>query len=279
MAIYAGTTYTGAMGRTWDPGADAPLVGVVEGSVDADRIVAAIEAAAEERGATPRTVVGPADRAVDRSPAFVVAAGEPALLAAAKADLDGPVLPVAADPGIRSVAPDEVEAAIGSALDGDGGIVDRTVLGVRLNGDRCARAVRELSLITAEPARISEFGVTGADPVLGPDVERTVASVRADGIVVATPAGSHGYAATADGPLLDPGTGLAIVPIAPFVTDHEDWVVEATALDLSVRRDEVPVRLRVDGGPIATVEHADDVTVIPDGTLRTLVVPESEPPF
>ncbi|WP_394351524.1 hypothetical protein [Halobacterium bonnevillei] len=57
-------------------------------------------------------------------------------------------------------------------------------------------------MVTAEPARISEYAVeTGTE---------RVDEVRADGVVAATPAGSHGYARDADGPLLSRGRGLAV---------------------------------------------------------------------
>ena len=100
-----------------------------------------------------------------------------------------------------------------------------------------ATAVYDCTLVTSEPARISEYAVNGDG--------RPPTTFRADGVVVTTPLGSDGYARAAGGPRLAPGTGLAVVPIAPFATKAETWVCRPP-LTLSVERD-------------------DDVTVFADG--------------
>jgi len=103
-------------------------------------------------------------------------------------------------------------------------------------GSEQATAVCDCALLTTEPARISEYGVRSA----GCDL----AAFRSDGVVVATPLGSGGYTRAAGGPRLVPETGLAVVPIAPFATKAENWIVNP------------PVTV--------TVERDDDVTVYAD---------------
>nr|WP_303650192.1 hypothetical protein [Halalkalicoccus sp. NIPERK01] len=121
----------------------------------------------------------------------------------------------------------------------------------------------DVTLVTTEPARISEYAVDHAD-------ER-VAAFRADGVVVATPAGSHGYAAAAGGPTLAPtAEALCVVPIAPFHTQATRWVLDTSALGLSVLRDEGEVSLLVDDTEYGVVDPDQRVRLAVDGHVRTL---------
>jgi NAD+ kinase len=98
--------------------------------------------------------------------------------------------------------------------------------------------------MTSAPAKISEYAVHL-------DGER-VEQVRADGIVVATPVGSDGYARSAGGPVVGAGAGLSIVPVAPFATLSSPWVL-SPPLTLTVERDEGDVSLFLDGDYVADV--------------------------
>lgn len=240
--------------------------GLRVGIVGDDDAAAAIEAA----GGDP--IAGEAADVIGADPDAVVAVGETAIRALAHAGADAPVLPVAADPGLRSVPTDALDAAAEALVDGAYEVASHPVLSVRVNGERAGRALRDASLIAAGPARISEFAVESA-------AEGAVATVRADGVVVATPAGSQGYAAAGSGPLLAPGTGLAVVPIAPFVTDPDRWVLPADRIDLRIRRDDTPVAVEADGVERATVGADDVVTLVPDGSFPVAVTPESGPTF
>ena len=170
----------------------------------------------------------------------VVAVGDDAIR---DATLDRPtrgtgILPVRDGPHAvdRPAAPD----AVRRLLDGGGERVTHPVLSIAVDGDSIGRAVFDVGFVTTEPARISEYAVELPD-------DRTE-TVRADGVVVATPLGSTGYASAAGGPRLEPGSGLSIVPIAPFTTRSDTWVV-ADGLGVSVERDAEPVSLVVDGSP------------------------------
>jgi len=103
-------------------------------------------------------------------------------------------------------------------------------------------AAFDTTVITSEPARISEYAVSVAG--------RPHATFRADGVVVASPLGSHGYSRAAGGPQLDFGSGLAVVPIAPFATIADSWVVEPP-VSVSVER-ETAVSVFADTEGIAT---------------------------
>ena len=208
---------------------------------------AAIRSAATAAGA----------RLVERSAAdAIVALGDDALRDAMRAVATGdarsvPVLPVGT--GRHAVAPDVVAdridavvagtAASGAPSDGFSRVA-HPVLTVDEAGDR-RFAAADVAFVTGEPARISEYGIAFADG--------ESASVRADGAVIATPLGSDGYASAAGGPLVSPGGGLAVVPVAPFTTRPDTWVATG-GVRVTVKREEEPVAMVVDGTPRGTVE-------------------------
>jgi len=210
-------------------------------------------------------------RAAERADAdAIVAVGDDALREVLVEAPDAPVIPV----GPRRLAVDaerRVRTLLDAAIDGDdrGGDrpadgVQRTthpILGVDAGSGESRRAALDVALVTAEPARISEFAI---DFVGGSD-----AAFRADGVVVATPLGSDGYANAAGGPVVEPGGGLSVAPIAPFSTRTDAWVA-AEGLSISVEREAESVALVVDGRereavtphrPVV-IEPVDSVTLV-----------------
>lgn len=238
-------------------------VGVV--GDDAGSVGAAVEAA----GGDPRS--GPAASVVPGSD-YVVAVGEAALLAVVRATPNGPVLPVGAGRGVRSVPRDRVSAAVESLLAGEYHCDRHPMYDVTVGDRTGTRVLLDCLLVTAEPAQISEFAVrTGGE---------TVARFRADGVVVASPAGSAGYARRAGGPVLPPETDAAVVvPVAPFATDTDHWVVPATDLRVSVERDVAPVDLVADDRVVGSVSPAEPVRLAPDETVAVAVVAASASPY
>ena len=239
-------------------------MGVVGGD---ESVVDAVAAA----GGDP--TAGDATGVLDAEQRVVVAVGEPALVDLVAAGVDAPVLPVSVADGVRSVPASAVEPAVASVLSGEFGTETRPLLSVADGADEeRARALFDLALVTAEPARISEFTVLDGD-------ER-VATFRADGVVVATPAGSTGYARAAEGPVVAPGTGVAaVVPISPFVTDADHWVLPDEAVGLLVERDETPVRLVADGRDAGTAAPGRRLSVSTRGALTIAVVDASASVF
>lgn len=95
-------------------------------------------------------------------------------------------------------------------------------------------------------------------------------------MAVTTPAGSRGYAHAAGGPIVTPGSDvLTAVPISPFATDPDHWVVPLAELSLTVERDDADVELLVDGRVVETVEPGATVELARAGTLP--VVSPSDP--
>jgi NAD+ kinase len=248
----------------------------VRGAADAGTETADVEAAVRAAGATV-VAGGPGDHggdgADDDAPNLVVAVGERAVLDLATAPPAAPVLPVggpvdadAATAGPLWIPRERTERAVAAAVAGDGRPTSHPVFGVGVDGRRVGRAVTDVSLFAAEPARISAFAVGTAGGRLG--------RVRADGLVVATPLGSPGYARAAGGPVLGPGAGAVVAPVAPFATAPDVWVLSVPpALSLSVERDEGPVELVLDGELRRRVGPDDRVTVRRAADLSVLWLP------
>lgn len=172
-----------------------------------------------------------------------------------------PVLAVDAGVGRHGISADRVEESLGALAASSESLDDRTVphpvVSVTVGAFR-ARAMFDVTLVTSEPAHISEYAVT--------DATGEFASFRADGVVVATPAGSAGYGHAAGGPVLTTGAGFAVVPISPYTTRPCTWVVDPS-VTLSVLRDETPVSLVVDGRDHRQVGVDDPVEL---GVARTV---------
>ena len=227
---------------------EGPAVGVPD--VDGSRPPAeAIVSAVESSGC--RALVDAPEHLAEADVGVIVAPGDAVLERLASAEPDAPVLPIALDPGIQSVGADDLDAALEAVCrnvtDGTLALARHPLVDVQVDGTTVGRALRDVTVLTAEPARISEFAVEC-------DATGQVDEIRADGVVVATPAGSHGYAAAADGPVLAPGTGIAVVPIAPFRTERTRWIVPPDGLSITVRRDETPVTVEADGRAIREID-------------------------
>lgn len=229
-----------------------------------------IRDAAESDGAT--VVRDSASDVLDADPEAVVAVGESALLRAVRAGVSVPVLPVGAGPGYGGVPDDEesvVTTTVESLVAGAYETESRTLLSVSVGDEQVGQALSDVMLVTTEPARISEYAIRSRD--------EEVAQFRADGVVVSTPTGSHGYGRSAGGPLLEPEAGVVgVVPVAPFAVNVDHWVLSADQpVTVTVERDEGEVSLLVDDRIVRPVPLHTPVEVVEDGSLRIARVDES----
>lgn len=108
---------------------------------------------------------------------------------------------------------DEVEL-VTDALAGDIVFDRRSTIDVAIAQEdgRIVRtsAINEVAYTRGKSGRVVEFAY-GANGV-------TIARMKADGIVAATPTGSTGYALSAGGPIVSPDyKGMVVVPVAPHV--------------------------------------------------------------
>ncbi len=110
------------------------------------------------------------------------------------------------------------KSGIERILKGDYNIEERARLKVFLEGRRVEDASNELTIQTANVAKIIEFSILIN--------EELIDRLRADGIIIATPTGATGYALSVGGPIVDPGVDVAIIaPIAPFKLASRPWIV------------------------------------------------------
>ena len=197
---------------------------------------AVVDAVAERDGVSVTRVDGTA-RGVDDDPDVVFAVGESALLTLASSPIDRPIVPVETETGRYDLASEDVATAVDAAVRGRYEIVPHPIVDVRVGGEPAGSALADVTLMTSAPARISEYGIESPDG--------WTESVRSDGVVVATPLGSAGYARAVGGPLLAPETGLVTVPVSPYAMHTDNWVVRSP-VRLTVERDEAEVLLRLD---------------------------------
>jgi NAD+ kinase len=96
--------------------------------------------------------------------------------------------------------------------------IERMRVDVFLNGELLDTATNEIAIMSAKPAKIIQFEVYVGDCLLD--------SMRADGVVFATPTGSTAYAMSAGGPIISPRVNaIVVVPVAPFKLSSRPWVI------------------------------------------------------
>lgn len=238
------------------------LVGVVGDASDDISDPTDISASVDGVGAHP--VEGDVETVLEESPDLIVTAGEQSLFAVARECPTAPVLPIDAGRGFPSVTRDDVGRTITHAVD-DGETLSYPVVRIEHDGAFIARAVTDVTLLSAQVAQISEYRLTDGDT--------EVARFRADGVVVATPAGSRGYARRVGSPIVSLESGVGVVaPIAPFATNADHWVLPLENVRLTVERDETEVSLLADDREVATVSAGEPVRVAPDGSVDIATV-------
>lgn len=205
---------------------------------------------------------------------LVVALGEHALCSLASEAPSVPVLPVDVGGQIPAVDRADVEPALTAFAAGETTTVDQPLLSVVVDGSPPRYALMDAMAVTAEPAKISEFAVATERDGDRREVDR----VRADGVVVATPAGTPGYASSAGGPLLDPAlSAVAVVPVGPFRVEHTHWVVELPAT-VTVAREESPVSVLIDDEEVGSIPAHEALRLTWGPTLSLVATERSRRP-
>jgi NAD+ kinase len=224
-------------------------------------------------GVTPAVTPTDADVAVAVGEAGLTAAAE-AIVGKPGASDDGyptaderrPIVPVGV-PGVPGPDRDTLGTAIEAVVSGRWPTVAHPVLGVEMpDGGRPEIAALDATLVTGTPAAISAYEIVA---------NGATRQLRADGVVIATPAGSTGYARAAGGPRLSPGTdSVAVVPIAPFAMDADRLVTPLGSVAVTVSG-ALGAELQIDGNPVADVATGETVRVGRAGTLQVARPPEA----
>ena len=143
----------------------------------------------------------------------------------------------------------EAPAAVGEWLEGRTHLETRATLSVELDGERHL-AVNEAALLKDPAANVIQLEVSLAGTEVG--------MFHADGVVIATPTGSTAYAASAGGPILDPGLhAMVVVPLNPHTLASRALVLPPEG-PLLVQVDEA-TRLLIDG--TANIDVASHSTI------------------
>lgn len=184
--------------------------------------------------------------------------------------LDVPVLVVDEPAPFGPVPHDAVAGAVEAIRTDTHTTRAHTPLSVRLP-DREALAIADAMVMTQEPATISEYAIRRDGTAVG--------EYRADGLVAATPSASSEYARAAGGPIVDTGIrGIVLVPIAPYRTDPDHWVLQGS-IDIEVLRDTGVVHAFLDGDDYGPVPQGEQVRITPGSAYRTVRVPQSYTPL
>lgn len=202
---------------------------------------------------------------VTANPSIVVGIGEPAIIDLVHAGVDAPVLPADGPRGFIDVSIDEVGAAIEQLARGTYETTPIPLLGLSIGGAPAGQGLLDAMVVRADPARISEYCVVFPD---------STTRFRADGVVVATPAGSAGYARAAGGPVIvTQHDALVVVPVGAFAIGLDHWVVsDGSAVTIHVERNEGPVELLLDGRRVRDVPQETPVRVHLAGRLDVIAL-------
>ena len=148
----------------------------------------------------------------------------------------------------------DMRSGVGAILDGDYSIEERTLLDaeVRRGGSSVLRtiALNEAVIGKGSQGRLIEFE-------LSVDGE-FVYTLRADGMIVATPTGSTGYALSAQGPILHPAVAaLTLVPLNPHTLSARPVSVSDRCVIEIVMVHALDARAHFDGLALADMAEGD----------------------
>lgn len=161
--------------------------------------------------------------------------------------------------------------AVATVLDGRGQVVRHSSLQATSwrDGEMLHRgmAVNDVVLQRKEHPRMIEFEMHVAD--------QFVFRLRADGLVLATPAGSTAYALSAGGPIVHPSLeAISVVPICPHTLSNRPVVVpDSDVIEVVLTESPALAALNLDGQEHMALQVGDQVTVEKSGTVSLVYLP------
>ena len=188
----------------------------------------------------------------------VVIGGDGTMLAAARNLVRHHIPVVGVNQGrvgfMTDIGYEDMKSGIGAILDGKGTLEERTLLDAEIlrGGAAVLRtiALNEAVLGKGAGARLIEFEVSLDGEYLY--------TLRADGLIVATPTGSTAYAMSAQGPILHPAVpAFALVPLNPHTLSARPVSVsDRSAIEIKLLRG-VDVRAHFDGFSLTDMTEGD----------------------
>ena len=188
----------------------------------------------------------------------IVIGGDGTMLAAARSLVRHHVPVVGVNQGrvgfMTDIGHQDMRGGIGAILDGKGSVEERTLIDAEIvrNGNAVLRtlALNEAVLGKGAEARLIEFELS----LDGEDVY----TLRADGMIVATPTGSTAYAMSAQGPILHPAVpAFALVPLNPHTLSARPVSVsDRSVIEIKLARAE-DARAHFDGFALTDMAEGD----------------------
>lgn len=172
---------------------------------------------------------------------------------------------------LTDIPADGLEGAVASVLDGEFITEQRTMLSGSVRRGRksvfSTLAFNDVVVSRGAMGSMIEFAVT----VDG----EFIYSLRADGVIVATPTGSTAYALSAGGPILHPALqALALVPISPHILSNRPVAIRGTSkVEITLVRGE-NARANFDVQAFWELEPGDVVLVSAAPRAATLLHPK-----
>jgi NAD+ kinase len=217
------------------------------------------------------------------SDVLIVLGGDGTFLRAARAVIDDDVPLLGINVGkvgfLSKVEAGELDRVLGQLVAGDYSLESRMALEGRINradGDATELgrllALNDVVIARGSLARVVrlEVSIDGSH----------VATLIADGLVVASPTGSTGYSFSAGGPILDPtARNLVVTPIAAYLTTIRSVVVGPSAVVSCRVLDAHEALVSIDGREDLAIAVGDVVEVRAIERPIRLVEPAGSRPF
>src|SRR5688572_17405865 len=223
---------------------------------------------------TPPDSVAEVPQLPARADLCVVVGGDGTLISCARTMADSGVPLVGVNLGrlgfLTDIPADSAAQAIEAIVDGEFSPESRLLLaGVVKRRDKVlldALAVNDVVVSRGAMGSMIEFAVT----VDG----EFIYSLRADGLIVATPTGSTAYALSAGGPILHPSlSAIALVPISPHTLSNRPVALRSTSrIEVTLVRGE-GARANFDVQAHQELEPGDVVCVAASSHPATLLHP------
>ena len=204
----------------------------------------------------------------------VVIGGDGTLLAAARNLVRDRVPVVGVNQGrvgfMTDIGHRDMQAGIGAILEGRYTIEDRAVLDAEIIRGR-ESVLRTLALNEAVVGKGSQGRLIEFELALDGEF---IYTLRADGMIVATPTGSTAYALSAQGPILHPAVpAVALVPLAPHTLSARPVSVSDRSVVEIRLKQALDARAHFDGLALADMREGDRLVLKRSADLVRFVHP------
>ena len=226
-------------------------------------IACVLETQAAEKLGRPDSAGVPREEIPAASDLIVVLGGDGTLLGVAHLAARAGVPVMGVNLGslgfLTEVPISEMTLTLDALLDGRGDIISPRMMLEAVWRGTAELVLNDLVINKGAKARMIHFGITVN--------EREVATVKADGLIVATPTGSTAYSLAAGGPIIQPKVpAIALTPICPHSLSFRPTVISSDArvrIDLLTTGEKVFLTLdgqrggKMEDGEVVEVRRAE----------------------